>query len=148
MKKLILGVMSSGLIAILFLTGGCKFSNLNNPTPAYTEFAVQVDSIQYPDTLMFGKTLNVKFFGTIGPNTCYSFSRFVGGVSQNQIDVAVYGKFTNDTANCAQVVQYLDGKTLNVNLKLPGTYIIHLVEPTHPDIYDTLYVSQPVSPAR
>jgi hypothetical protein len=145
MKKLILGVMSSGLIAILFLTGGCKLSNSN---PSYTEFAIQVDSIQHQDTIAFGKMLNIKFYGTIGPSACYSFSRFSGGVYDKQIDIAVLGKYKNGQNACASVMQYLNGDSLDVNLITPGSYIIHVIEPTPPDIYDTLFVSQPVTPAR
>ena len=142
MKKLIFGLIGASIIVILFLTGGCKLGNNNS---SFTEFAIQIDSIQHPDTVVFGKTLNIKFYGTIGPNDCYSFSRFVGGITGNQINIAAFGKFSNGTV-CASVMQYLTGDTLGVNLVTSGTYVIHVMEPAPPDIYDTVYVSHAVTP--
>ncbi|MBE0650662.1 MAG: hypothetical protein IH595_07450, partial [Bacteroidales bacterium] len=51
MKKLLFGLFAAGFVAVLLLTGGCK---LGNSSPTYTEFAIQVDSIQYPDTIVSG----------------------------------------------------------------------------------------------
>ncbi len=145
MKKLIFGLMGSGLIAILILTGGCKLESSN---PNYSEFAIQVDSIQHPDTIAIGKMLNIKFYGTIGPSECYSFSRFSGVVNGQQIDIAVLGKYKNGQNTCATVMQYLNGDSLGVTLVSSGKYVIHVMQPTPPDIYDTVYVSKLIKPAR
>ncbi len=143
MKKLVFGLLAGGFVAVLFLTGGCK---LDTTAPSFTEFGIQVDSIQYPDTIPFGKTLNIKFYGTIGPSTCYSLSRFTGGISGQQINIAVLGKFANNESTCASAVQYMNGDSLGVNLTASGKYIIHVMQPTPPDIYDTVVVRKAVTP--
>lgn len=146
MKKTLLFVTGSAIIASLFLLGGCK---LNSPSsgPSYTEYAIQVDSIQSPDTIALGKSLNIKFYGKIGPSTCYSFSRFVGGVNNHNINVAVYGKYQSGLSNCTDSLQYLNGKELSVNLITSGPFIIHVYQPAPPDLYDTVYVTQGGSPS-
>ncbi|MBE0649681.1 MAG: hypothetical protein IH595_02460, partial [Bacteroidales bacterium] len=89
-----------------------------------------------------------KFYGTIGPSTCYSFSRFVGGVTNQQIDIAVLGKYTNNESNCASAVQYMNGDSLGLHLTTTGTFVIHVQQPTPPDIYDTVYVKGSIASKR
>lgn len=143
MKKLLFGLVAVGFLTITFLLGGCK---LGNSTPGYTEFAIQVDSIQYSDTVQYGQPLIIKFYGTIGPSTCYSFSRIIGSVSNNQADMKVLGKYTNDQNNCKSDPQYLDGNSVAVTQYVPGKFIIHVMQPSPPDIYDTVYIA-PVASA-
>lgn len=141
MKKLLFGLMAIGFIAITFLIGGCS---LGNSTPNYTEYAIQVDSIQHPDTITYGSTLTIKFYGEIGPSTCYSFSRFAGNFLGTMLNVQVLGSYAN-SQSCAASMQYLNGDTLAVNQLQPGNFVIHVLEPSPPDIYDTVFVTQPAA---
>jgi hypothetical protein len=147
MKKTLFFVIGAAFTASLFLWGGCK---LNGPSgPNYTEYSIQVDSIQHPDTISLGQQLPIKFYGKIGPSTCYSFSRFVGGVNNHDINIAVYGRYQSGLSNCVDSVQYLDGRQLSVNLITSGPFIIHIYQPSPPDLYDTIYVAPAASkPAR
>lgn len=136
MKKMSLVLTGLAFMAFLFLVSGCK---LNSPTPNFKEFAIQVDSIQLPDTVELGKTLYIKFYGTIGPNGCYSFSRFAGGINGKKIEVEVYGKYLQQSG-CPQQVQYMNGISLRINPVDTGAYFVHVMEPRPPDIYDTVHV--------
>lgn len=139
MKKLLFGLMAGGFVAAMLFAGGCRLSSSN---PNYTEFSIQVDSIQHPDTITYGNSLTIKFYGTIGPSTCYSFSRIVGGINGNTINLQVLGKYANNQNACESTPQYLDGDSLIMNQLTPGSFIIHVMEPAPPDIYDTVYVTQ------
>lgn len=139
MKKSLFFLIGSALVVSLFLLGGCSLNKTSGPS--FTEFQMQIDSIQSPDSIAFGKALNIKFYGKIGPSTCYSFSRFAGGVNNRDINVAVYGKYQSGLSNCIDSTQYLNGKELSVNLITSGLFVIHVYEPTPPDIYDTVYVA-------
>lgn len=143
MKKLLFFALGSAFLVSLFFLGGCNLKNTASPT--YSEYAIQVDSIQYPDTISAGQSLNVKFYGNIGPNTSYSFSRFVGGVSPNGIGVAVYGKYLAGQSNVVDSTQYLDGKVLTVTPNVNGNFIIHVYQPNPPDIFDTVYITPPTA---
>lgn len=139
MKKILYFVIGVAFTASLLLWGGCK---LNGPSgPNFTEYTIQVDSIQHPDTISLGQQLPIKFYGKIGPSTCYSFSRFVGGVNNHDINIAVYGKYESGNPNCVDSTQYLNGKELSVKLMTEGTFIIHIYQPNPPDLYDTVYVA-------
>ena len=138
MKKLSLIVAGGIFIASLFLLGGCK---LNNTGPSFSQFSIPIDSIQtIPDTITLGNTFKIKFYGKIGPSTCYSFYRFGGRINGKDIDIAVYGKYQNDPS-CQDTAQYLDGKELSVTPQISGTYAIHIYQPSPPDLFDTVYVA-------
>lgn len=137
MKKLLFFVMGSCFICFLFLMGGC---NVGSSGLSYKEYTIQVDSIQAPDTITLGDTLIVRFYGTIGDDGCYSFSRFVGGVTDRNIDVTVLGKYAMGQNACPSGMQYLNGVGLKVDPVSPGPNIIHVHESTPPDIYDTVFI--------
>lgn len=139
MKKQLFGLVAVISLAIMLLIGGCKLSSTG---PSYTEYAIQVDSIQYPDTVTYGNPLIIKFYGTIGTSTCYSFSRFAGNYASNQINVQVLGKYMNNQSNCATALQYLNGDSLAVTQYNSGNFVIHVLQPSPPDIYDTLYITK------
>lgn len=136
MKKILFGLVGSSFLVSMFLMGGCK---LSSSSPNYTEYAINVDSIQHPDTLNYGSSLVIRFYGTIGPSTCYEFSRFVGNVSTSQINVQVLGKYS-DESNCASEMQYLDGDSLTVNQIDSGNFVIHVFQDSTADISDTVFV--------
>lgn len=140
MKKLLFALIGGSFLASLFLIGGCK---LSSSSPNYTEFAINVDSIQHPDTINYGKSLVIKFYGTIGPSTCYSFSHFAGNVSTHQVNVQVLGKYI-DQSNCASETQYLNGDSLTLNQVDSGNFVIHVYRDTTADISDTVFVKHTV----
>lgn len=116
---------------------GCKPDNNNYPN--YTEFVMHVDSIQHPSSLYLGSNLSIKFYGEIGPDGCYTFSRFSGKMQGREIQVTAYGKHEESTA-CDTAISYLYGATLTVSQLDTGRYVIHVFQPSPPDIYDTIYV--------
>jgi hypothetical protein len=111
--------------------------------PQFTEFKVQVDSIEFPSSIFLGQKLDIKFYATLGTDGCYTFSRFDAQSNGNTLDITVYGKHeVRDICNDA--ISYLYGAILEVNRMDTGMYIIHVSQPLPPDIYDTVYV-KPVS---
>lgn len=137
MKKLLFFILGSCFICSLLLIGGCK---LGTSGLDYKEYTIQVDSIQAPDTIALGDTLFIKFYGTIGNSGCFSFSRFVGGVNQRNIDITVLGKYAMGQNNCPAVMQYLNGIKLKVDPVSPGPNVIHVHQTAPPDLYDTVFV--------
>ncbi len=129
-----------GIAALLaFSFWGCNPNNKDIPN--YTEFMMQIDSIQHPTIIPLGRNLDIKFYGTIGPDGCYTFSRFDPKLDENNkvISVTAYGKHSDETV-CDQSISYLEGATLSVSQLDTGRYIIHVFQPVPPDIYDTVYV--------
>jgi len=137
MKKSFYAPMALLAAVVLLALGSCK---LDYPSvPHYTEFILQIDSITHPDTIRLGSLLPIRFYGTIGQDGCYSFSRFDGNLVGKMINVTAYGK-KSDNQVCTQQEQYLDGRTLNVIQLDTGMYVIHILQALPPDITDTVYV--------
>lgn len=134
--KLIVSGMVMLLVAV-FSFWGCNPDNTDYPN--YTEFVMQIDSIQYSSSVLLGRNLNIKFYGTIGPNGCYTFSRFDPSLQGRNINITVYGKHS-DATTCDTATSYLEAATLTVAQLDTGRYIIHVSQPVPPDIYDTVYV--------
>ena len=139
-NRKLLGWGIAGVLTAVFFFGSCKQDNLN--PPKYTEFVMQIDSIQMPATLKLGQSLKIKFYGTIGNNGCYSFSRFAPKAEGNTITVTAYGKLEEKDV-CAEVISRLEGGLLEVNLLDTGRYVVHVSNPNPPDIFDTVTVRMP-----
>lgn len=87
-----------------------------------------VDSISLPDTINVGEYLTIEFFGTIGPDGCFSFSHFKTVFSQSKIAIEVWGKNSGESA-CSDVMVYLDGTTLQIEKMETGTYDVEILQP-------------------
>ncbi len=138
MKKLIFLFLVPVSLLVIFMAGGCKLDNPSNVH--YTEFVMQIDSIFHPDTIRIGGTLPIRFYGTIGPDGCYSFSRFNGTLDGRNINITAYSKVSDEEV-CTQQIQYLDGVTLSVNQLDTGRYIIQVHQASPPNIIDTVFVA-------
>lgn len=111
------------LFAGIFLSTGCKKKKAE---PA--EFIIRVDSIHVADSTPASQTLDIEFFGTIGPNGCYSFDRFDGNFSGDSILITAIGVFSGDEV-CPENIPLLDGAVLQVSNLIPGDYTVAVKQP-------------------
>ncbi len=125
------------MVLTVFSIWGC--SPKNTVVPNYNEFIMQIDSIQHPSSVFLGSNLPIKFYGMIGPNGCYTFSRFSPSLKNKTINITVYGK-QEESTSCGTTTSYLNGGTLTVTHLDTGRYVIHVSQPAPPDIYDTVHV--------
>ncbi len=139
-KKQVFGWGFAGILLIALFFGSCRQDTYD--LPKYTEFVMQIDSIQMPSTLKLGQSLKIKFYGTIGPDGCYVFSRFDPKAEGKTITVTAYGKHEEKSV-CPDVISRLEGALLEVNLLDTGRYVVHVSQPSPPDIYDTVTVRTP-----
>ena len=107
-----------------------------------TQFVIQVDSIQVADTVVAGENLRIDFFGTIGPNGCYSFSHDETDFVQTTISIKLWGKNSGE-GDCPDVVVKLDGMYMDVNFDSSGSYTIQIVQPDNSKLLKTVIVLDP-----
>jgi hypothetical protein len=93
-----------------------------------TQFVIKVDSIRVADTVAVGTSLRIEFFGTIGPNGCYSFSHDETDFVQTTVLIKLWGK-NSGSGDCPDVIVKLDGMYMDVNFNSAGTYTIQIVQP-------------------
>ena len=136
----------TGLIIItilgymIFFTSCVKFDDEEQET----YFLVLVDSISLVDTITTTDTLFISFYGTIGTNSCYSFSHFYPQTNVDTIDVEVWGKLAPGE-NCDSGLVYLGGEQLNIINFDEGIYFVHVYQPDGSLLTDSLAVIPTVS---
>ncbi len=126
------------ILSVFALLVSCtKTTEVDEPAISY--FVVKVDSISVPDTLSHSDTLRIKFYGTIGSNSNYSFDHVEAQKTPSSVDLKVWGKYVaNDGAY--DVVSFLDGVEYKVSLLYPGQYDISVHQPDSSVLKDSVVV--------
>ncbi len=110
------------------------------PAEGTVTFQIKVDSISHPHAIMLGDTAAIRFYGTVGPDGCHSFSHFLVIRQPRAVDFVVWGKRTIATA-CPAVMVYLDGRTYRYLPSLRGTLVITVHQPDGSTLRDSLQVN-------
>ena len=129
------------MTGLLIWSSGCKKDE--GPSPDYL---IQIDSIVFADTISLSDTLSVKFYGVVGPNSCYSFNKFekveLGGSDPaNSLKLKVMGKH-EDTGNCGDQIVYLDGAEILIDGFAKGNFHILVVQPDETIMVGSGYVEE------
>ena len=137
-------ILSASAILILTLlmawSTGCKKDDDN------TDFLIKVDSIVMPDTLSFGDTLFVKFYGMVGPDGCYKFDRFEQVPNEtsdlpNSMKFKLWGKHENSD-NCPQQIVYLDGQEISITGLSKGNFFVFVIQPDGTVMRGVVYIRE------
>ena len=96
----------AAFIASVFCFLSC---NTIQPEQGVIQYKVKVDSIQAPNSVSLGDTVVVRFFGTIAPDGCSSFSRFEDLLGDLTVDLTVWAQ-RKKAFVCEAVMIYLDGR--------------------------------------
>ena len=141
MKKNILVISVILVITGLVWSTGCKKDDDTG-----SDFLIQIDSIVLPDTIQFGDTLHVKFYGMVGPDGCYKFDHFeqvppVTGDLENSMKFKVWGRH-EDTGNCNQQIVYLNGAEITINGLSKGPFFVFVIQPDGMVMSGVVYVKE------
>lgn len=139
MNKYIL-IITSILILIIYFSTGCKKEETSS------EFVIQADSLKMPDTIQFGTTLDVDFYGLVGTNDCYTFSRIAQLESvlvdpNNSMRVQLYGDYT-DNGNCQAGLVYMNPLNYQVTGMFAGTFTVLVQQPDGSVMTGSTYVKE------
>jgi len=122
-----------GIISII------SFSNCNKET--VTKFLIEVDSIVLADTIILPDPLIIKLYGTIGNNACYEFSNLEIDYSDTTIFIEVWGKKTESKdLDCPEIIQLLDGATVEISFVTAATYVIEVKLPDNRKLIEQVVV--------
>jgi hypothetical protein len=123
--KIIRSVTLFGAIILLsFFAGSCM-----NNSYTHQEFLVAVDSIHAPDTVNANIPFEIEFFGTIGWDGCYFFSKFNQVMSNNDLTIEAWGIYDNHDRICSSTEVSLDGEKMTATIPTAGTYRIKVSQP-------------------
>ena len=96
-------------------------------------FVIQVDSISGPTAVSGNAAFSLGFWGTIGPNGCYSFKEFKTTRSGSTLDITLYGRSIDGAGYaCPQSVARLSGVEYTVSPPVtdPFTVVVHQADNT------------------
>jgi hypothetical protein len=99
-----------------------------------------------PDTITFGDILKVDFYGLIGNNSCYTFSRFNqlqsgGSDPANSTRMELLGIF-QDNGNCQAQDVYMNPVTANISGLIAGNFTLLVVQPDGTVMTGTCFVDE------
>lgn len=136
MKKHTISIIVISIISLLIAFSGCKKSD-----PDTEEYIIQIDSIIHPDTISFGESLEIKFYGVVGSNGCYAFYKFEPVYTNATLSVTTWGILTNDDM-CTEEIPYIVGETLMVNNMPAGEMTIDIIQADGYDFTSSVYVTE------
>ncbi len=118
------------LLAFCLLATGCFTSCDMRAKYTEEEFLIEVDSIRCPDTVQLQKPFKLIFFGRIGENGCYRFSRFHTVKSENMIDIQAIGlRKVGSNLICPENLPLLDGTELELKADSLGLLSLKVINP-------------------
>ena len=113
------------LIPFILIVG----SSCDKGSNSSEDFMIQVDSISMPSSASRNVPFDIKFYGTIGMNGCYSFKTFNRVQKGNDITIESWGNYHSPNGICTEALVTMDGIKLTLTLNTPGIYTIIISEP-------------------
>lgn len=92
------------------------------------EYLIEVDSIVVPEVVASNQPFTILFYGTVGPNDCFSFNRFRTQQQAQRLDVMVIGRYTS-TGRCGPATPALTGEPLEVAPPFEDPFTIAILQP-------------------
>lgn len=121
--------------AVALISTSCKKDN----GPTTENFVIQIDSVIHPDTISVGEILKIKFYGTIGPNSCYNFSSWSNYFETDLIQITTIGVHFLDQ-DCVGSSVTLNGAEYQLTGVPAGDYTIKIVQPNDSTMNSPLHV--------
>ena len=115
------------LLAQIVLAGSLAVAGCDMLGPDTREFVIRIDSIKAPGAVSGGAAFDVKFYGFVGPNGCYSFKEFRVEKSSSSADITVLGERT--TGLCAQALVFLTGQPLTIQPPVSDPFTLRVRQP-------------------
>jgi hypothetical protein len=111
-----------------------------NDSYTHQEFLVAVDSIHAPDTVNSNIPFEIEFFGTIGWDGCYFFSKFNQVMSGEDLQIEAWAIYDNHDRVCSSTEVSLDGQKMTATIPTPGTYRIKVSQPYYTHLIKQIIV--------
>ncbi len=96
----------------------------------FSYFLIQVDSIHAPDSVQLANKFTLRFFGTIGENSAFSFDKFDLQQHDNKATIRAIGKQHTGKASLQPTTTfYLDNQSIELKADTIGDFYIEIENP-------------------
>ena len=116
------------------------YSCSTEPEYNYIEYKIKVDSLVYPNAIVFGDTLLLKFYGFVGPDGCHTISRFEEIKKPEEVEIQVWGKKPDFSTVCSAVIVEMRGTPHKVVPEQQGLFLIKVKQPDDSYLIDSVLV--------
>jgi hypothetical protein len=119
------------LLQLLIIISGFSImlSACKTKSETSENYLITIDSIRVPDVITSKVQFEVRLFGTVGPNGCYSFESFYNyPYSDEVIMIEAWGRFYYDGSPCTGQVVFLD-EVMDLTISTPGVYLLRTLKP-------------------
>jgi hypothetical protein len=128
MVKNTTGILTFLIIFLMGLAYGCQ-NRPTSPADQTRNYKIKVDNISVQQGVNHTDTLKIKFTGTTGATSCFSFSHFQGSNSHLRTYLTLWGEEQyGSNAVCNTVIIPLD-ETFHVYPISAGTHVITVYQP-------------------
>lgn len=120
-KKTIPALVS--LLTLMFFIGSCSLD-----VKTIEPYLIQVDSIAAPDTVNPKAVFEIRLYGIVGPNSCFTLEKVYCFVNeQKEITLEARGNYRYEGIACTEGVILLDTK-VETNVPTSGIYTIKVLK--------------------
>lgn len=128
------------LISLICTLASCDTDNvlINKETEDVEYFHAAVDALNIPDSLSVLDSLKIGFFGTLGPDLCYSVSHYEVNPINEGISIKIIGKHILNTGCLQAIAGYCE--TYNVLVEKQGYFKIKLINPENTFLLDSVRI--------
>ena len=127
------------IILLFFISAIFQYCSKSTEPGSVEFFKIKVDSVESPNSISLGDTVNLRIWGFVGSNGCYSFSNFESSQSNLNLDLTVWGKYTPADA-CATVIVEMRGSKYSFVPTMPGKFEMAIHQPDGSVLKDTIVV--------
>jgi hypothetical protein len=117
------------VFVVSFAAGLAAFFSSCQNDDDYEYYMIEVDSVYITEPVIANQIFDLEFFGYVGHNGCYSFSKFVLERQSNIIIVEVHGKLNVKSGVCSDVMVGLNGEKLSYKIEQKGNYTLRIKQP-------------------
>jgi hypothetical protein len=95
----------------------------------YNYFLIKVDKIDIPGEVFANEPFELKLSGTIGPDGCFGFERFIIKAQDSLLFIEPWGKVKLNSYACPQDKVELSKEKLKYLVADPGNYTLLIKQP-------------------
>jgi hypothetical protein len=134
--------LSSALLVAAALCGLGACTDGTYPEYFAQRYVIDVDSLSVSPSLAAGDTLEARFWGYVGPNSCHDFEGFEVEHHPHHVELTLWTKYFRRTGTvCNEELVFLDGESYRYGPLSAGFFSLLI----HQSDGSTLTVTVPVA---
>ena len=131
----------AALVVVLALLGISSCSDGTHPAFFEHSFPIWVDSLAAPAMIAVNDTLELQFWGYVGPNDCHTFGGFTAEWADHAVELTLwYHYYRRTNVGCQPEPLYLVGEPYRIDPLPAGPFTVAVKQPDGSSFERTIQV--------